>query len=539
MKNYQNTLYFFLLVFIMSCTVNKNFNTKYSNTNLGKYLAASYSVQNGDSAFASSILTNNIDYSKDTKLVELAFFSKIINGEFETAKKLKENYPNLLDKSSFSLIPEIAIYLKNQNYKKASQLINISSDLPGFKNLNQKIDNIILVLSSPKKGELKDIFNQIDNQDIYDLLIFENIFEISESKFFDNLSKKYQTEINNFLISGYLFRKELFQKKNYLIDKLHHDFDKKNIYLNFNSEENIFKNKPSFLLLISSYLTEIALRNSQNKNIPSSYLKMLLEMSNYIYPRLEFSNYYLAKIFTQENNTELAVKKLELISDNSFAYLPSLLNKYKIYNKINQKKSKAILDVMLEKFSDNTSVQYELADYYRKTQQCSKAIDIYNKILKVEKDNYRFKFYKASCLEKLNLWEESKKVFNDIISNNKDPYALNYLSYSMTIRNENLDLALQLINEALKKEPNNGYFLDTLGWVQYKRKEYKLAVKNLQRAVSIQPNSSEIMDHLGDCYYKMGRKKEAFYEWNRALVFDADDNLKQKIKEKIKLYETN
>ena len=151
MKNYQNTLYFFLLVFIMSCTVNKNFNTKYSNTNLGKYLAASYSVQNGDSAFASSILTNNIDYSKDTKLVELAFFSKIINGEFETAKKLKENYPNLLDKSSFSLIPEIAIYLKNQNYKKASQLINISSDLPGFKNLNQKIKNIINVSSNLKK----------------------------------------------------------------------------------------------------------------------------------------------------------------------------------------------------------------------------------------------------------------------------------------------------------------------------------------------------------------------------------------------------
>ena len=62
----------------MSCTVNKNFNTKYNNTNLGKYLAASYSVQNGDSAFASSILTNNIDYSKDTKLVELAFFQKLL-----------------------------------------------------------------------------------------------------------------------------------------------------------------------------------------------------------------------------------------------------------------------------------------------------------------------------------------------------------------------------------------------------------------------------------------------------------------------------
>ena len=72
-----------------------------------------------------------------------------------------------------------------------------------------------------------------------------------------------------------------------------------------------------------------------------------------------------------------------------------------------------------------------------------------------------------------------------------------------------------------------------MGWIQYKKKEYKSAVKNLQRAVSIQPNSSEIMDHLGDCYYKMVVKKKLFYEWNRALVFDADDNLKQKIKEKL------
>ena len=109
----------------------------------------------------------------------------------------------------------------------------------------------------------------------------------------------------------------------------------------------------------------------------------------------------------------------------------------------------------------------------------------------------------------------------------------------MTIRDENLDIALKLILNALEKEPNNGFFLDTLGWVQYKNKEYKLAVKNLQRAVSIQPNSSEIMDHLGDCYLKMGRKKEALFEWKRALNFDASKKLKKILAKKIKLYESN
>ena len=71
----------------------------------------------------------------------------------------------------------------------------------------------------------------------------------------------------------------------------------KNIYLNFDNQKNIFKDKPSLRLLISSYLSEIAIRKSKIKIFhPLIYLKMILEMSKYIFPKLEFPNYYLAKI---------------------------------------------------------------------------------------------------------------------------------------------------------------------------------------------------------------------------------------------------
>ena len=79
--------------------------------------------------------------------------------------------------------------------------------------------------------------------------------------------------------------------------------------------------------------------------------------------------------------------------------------------------------------------------------------------------------------------------------------------------------------------------MDTLGWVQYKMKNYDMAIKNLQRAVSINPNSSEIMDHLGDCYLKKGRIKEAIYEWKRALKFDATKKLKKSIKLKLEKHD--
>ena len=85
----------------------------------------------------------------------------------------------------------------------------------------------------------------------------------------------------------------------------------------------------------------------------------------------------------------------------------------------------------------------------------------------------------------------------------------------MAIRNENLHEAKKFILKALKIENNNAYFLDTLGWIQFKQNDIDEAIKSIQMAIELEPNNSEIIDHLGDIYYKIGRKKEAIYEWNK------------------------
>ena len=82
-------------------------------------------------------------------------------------------------------------------------------------------------------------------------------------------------------------------------------------------------------------------------------------------------------------------------------------------------------------------------------------------------------------------------------------------------------------------DPENGYFLDTLGWVEFKRKNYNTAVYFLEKSVSILPKSAEIIDHLGDCYFMLNRKKEAVFEWNKALRYENNKNVIKTIKEKI------
>ena len=44
------------------------------------------------------------------------------------------------------------------------------------------------------------------------------------------------------------------------------------------------------------------------------------------------------------------------------------------------------------------------------------------------------------------------------------------MSYKLALKEQDLNFALSLIKQALIIDPENGFFLDTLGWVEFKRK---------------------------------------------------------------------
>ena len=204
---------------------------------------------------------------------------------------------------------------------------------------------------------------------------------------------------------------------------------------------------------------------------------------------------------------------------------------------VDENNSNKLLKSLKKKYPGNNKVLSLIADNYRDQNKCDEAIKIYDKLIMQSENNYNYYYLKAICLDKLKRWEESKKILINLISENpNDAYALNYLSYSMAIRNENLIEAKKLITKALQIDKNNGFFLDTLGWIQFKLNDIDKAIKSLQLAVELEPNNSEIIDHLGDIYYKIGRKKEAIYEWKRALIGNANDDLKKDIKSKLIKY---
>lgn len=140
-------------------------------------------------------------------------------------------------------------------------------------------------------------------------------------------------------------------------------------------------------------------------------------------------------------------------------------------------------------------------------------------------------YVRGSILEKMNRFEESIKSMEtvlDIDPQNAD--ALNFIGYSYADRGIHLDRAEQMIIQALKIKPDNGYILDSLGWVHFKKNQYDSALKHLKRAQELLPDDANIMEHLGDVYLKIGQDKEALEYYRNAVKIDSDNStLKKKL----------
>jgi tetratricopeptide (TPR) repeat protein len=116
----------------------------------------------------------------------------------------------------------------------------------------------------------------------------------------------------------------------------------------------------------------------------------------------------------------------------------------------------------------------------------------------------------------------------------KHAEAYNYVGYMYAEKGINLDEAIRLIDKALEFEPENGYFIDSLGWAFFQQGRYPEALRELKRAVERIKDKEDpvILDHLGDAYMKNGMVEDALVAWEKSIKLDpANEVVKRKIQE--------
>ena len=89
---------------------------------------------------------------------------------------------------------------------------------------------------------------------------------------------------------------------------------------------------------------------------------------------------------------------------------------------------------------------------------------------------------------------------------------------------------MSFVKKALELDPENGAYLDSLGWIYYKKGMVDEALIYLEKSSQLIQEDSIIIDHLGDAYYKNGELKKALGAWEEAYKCDPE---RKEVKEKI------
>ena len=139
--------------------------------------------------------------------------------------------------------------------------------------------------------------------------------------------------------------------------------------------------------------------------------------------------------------------------------------------------------------------------------------------------NGRFFFEYGAAAERAGLYDKAAELFKKSIQ--IDPAdaaeAYNYLGFMWADQNTHLDEAEDYIKRALAADPENGAYLDSLGWLHYRRGQYEQALAELLSAAqALKTDDPTVFEHIGDTYSMLNQMPKALEYWQKALALDPD-----------------
>ena len=198
-------------------------------------------------------------------------------------------------------------------------------------------------------------------------------------------------------------------------------------------------------------------------------------------------------------------------------------------------------DKAVEIFPNQASIWYFRGVGYYFQKNYAKAVESLKETKNLAGSNTEVKINALLLMgdgyNELKQYQNSDAAFEEVLKMDRyNVQALNNYSYYLSLRKEKLDVAKEMSQRVVDRNPGELTYIDTYAWVLYQLKDYKGAKAQLEKFMATADNGT-ILEHYGDILFQLGDKEGALDYWKKAQkAGDASEFIEKKIADK-KLYE--
>ncbi len=132
-------------------------------------------------------------------------------------------------------------------------------------------------------------------------------------------------------------------------------------------------------------------------------------------------------------------------------------------------------------------------------EEFAEAVQSIDEGLELSRNDITFMSFLGFAYDKEKKYEEAINVYKDIIELDTYNYtAYNSLAYIIARSGGDLKEAMEYAKSALKSNPENPAYIDTIAYIHMKKGQTELAKKYFKQAFQKMPESAEIKEHINE-----------------------------------------
>ena len=213
-----------------------------------------------------------------------------------------------------------------------------------------------------------------------------------------------------------------------------------------------------------------ALPRDRAENIVLLYARVAL----YLEPGFDLAQLLVGDVMISRERYKEAIEAYRKIKpETPYGWSARLRIADALYEMKKLDEATALLESMANERKDRIDALVNLGNYLRYKEKFKESVAAYDRaferITEPSRRNWALYYSRGIALERSGDWDRAEKDFLKALEYEPEqPYVLNYLGYSWVERGKNLDQAQAMIERAVQQRQNDGYIVDSMGWVLYR-----------------------------------------------------------------------